>query len=91
VIVPRANAIGWRKGPLDMALLGNTWVDEACPPRRRVAATSSRQCGWPCPSRPYLLAPAWPRTCYILSIDKVLENWPIKAFLVMSTSFKVVA
>ncbi len=49
-------------------LLGNTWVDEAYPPRRRVAATSSRQCGWPCPSRSCLLAPVWPRTCYILSL-----------------------
>ncbi len=45
-----------------------TWVDEAFPPCRRVAATSSRQCGWPCPSRTCLLAPAWPRTCYILSL-----------------------
>jgi hypothetical protein len=55
---------------MQVCLLGNTWVVEACqcPQCRRVAATSSRQCSWPCPSRSFSLAPAWPRTCYILTL-----------------------
>jgi hypothetical protein len=39
-----------------------TWMNEACPPCRRVAATSSRHRGWSCPSRDACLTPCLPPT-----------------------------
>jgi hypothetical protein len=63
------NGVNIRQMRVQFLLTWNTWVGEACPPCRRVAATSSGQCGWPCPSRTCLLAPAWPRTCYILTLS----------------------